>query len=282
MIERAFVKQNKIEFQIQEFITNSLKNVGHSHTKLQKTPLGEKIVIFASRPGLIVGREGSNIKKLTIDLKKRFKLENPQIEINEVENINLDARIVAERIASDLERFGTSRFKGIGHKVMQDVMNAKALGIEILMSGKIPSSRAKKWRFYRGYLKKCGDIALTGVDKAYTKAQLKTGIVGIQVRIMPPGTKLPDKIELIEEQEEITEETEKNDKGIEAVNSHDKEKELVQKVKENKEKKIKKTKSKETEIKDQKEKSNKEEDIPKKTEKEKDTNIKNCEKSEKG
>ena len=195
MIERDLVEQKKKEFQIQEFITTSLHNVGHSHTKVQRTPLGEKIIIFASRPGLIVGREGSNIKKLTIQLKKKFKLENPQIEINEVEDINLDARIVAERIASSLERFGISRFKWVGHKVLSDVMAAKALGIEIIISGKVPSSRAKRWRFYAGYLKKCGDIALTGVNYAYTTANLKMGIVGIQVRIMPPGTKLPDKIE---------------------------------------------------------------------------------------
>jgi len=224
MIEREFIKQKKIEFQIQEFISNSLRNSGHSHTRLQKTPLGEKIIISASRPGLIVGREGKNIKKLTIDLKKRFKLENPQIEIEEVKDINLNSRIVAERIASELERFGLSRFKGIGHKVLGEVMGDKALGIEIIMSGKIPSSRAKRWRFYQGYLKKCGDIAITGVDTAYTTAHLKTGAIGIQVRIMPPGTKLPDKVELLEEKEEIVVEEVKEEPVEEKNNTKKEEK----------------------------------------------------------
>lgn len=233
MIERGFVKQKKIEFQIQEFVANSLKNVGHSHTKMQKTPLGEKIIVFASRPGLVVGREGRNIKKLTADLKKRFKLENPQIEINEVENINLDARIVAERIASSLERFGITRFKGVGHKIMAEVMGAGALGIEIIISGKIPSSRAKRWRFYSGYLKKCGDIALTGVNEAYTTAHLKMGSVGIQVRIMPPETKLPDKIKLLEEKEEVIEEVRE---GEEKAKTEEK-KETAKEVKEEKPKK---------------------------------------------
>jgi len=206
MIERDFVKQKIKEFQIEEFVAKSLTNVGHSHTKMVRTPLGEKIIIYASRPGLVVGREGQNIKKLTEQLKKKFNLENPQIEIAEVENINLDVRIVAERIASSLERFGTTKFRGVGHKIMTEVMNAGALGIEILISGKVPSSRAKRWRFYSGYLKKCGDIALTGVDKAYTIANLKSGIVGIQVRIMPPQTKLPDTIKLTEEIKEVIEE----------------------------------------------------------------------------
>ena len=202
MIERKFVAHKIKEYQIQEYIEGNLKNVGHSHTKMIKTPLGEKIILYASRPGLIVGRKGQNIKELTKTLKKRFGLENPQIEINEVADVNLDANIVAERITDSLERFGSQKFKAIGHKVMEDVMTAGALGVEIIVSGKIPSSRAKSWRFYSGYLKKSGDISIAGVDKSYAQAKLKTGVVGVKVSIMPPGTKLPDKVELIEEKEE--------------------------------------------------------------------------------
>ncbi|MAH01685.1 MAG: 30S ribosomal protein S3 [Candidatus Woesearchaeota archaeon] len=214
MIERKFIAQKTKEYQIQEYINENLKNVGHSHTKMVKTPLGEKIVLYASRPGLIVGRKGQNIKELTKTLKKRFGLENPQIEISEVTDINLDANIVAERIANSLERFGTQKFKAIGHRVMEDVISAGALGIEITVSGKIPSSRAKSWRFYSGYLKKCGNIAIVDVDKAYVQAKLKTGVVGIKVSLMPPGIKLPDKVELIEEKEEKIEEvSEENKEG---------------------------------------------------------------------
>lgn len=208
MIERSIVDEKLKEFQIQEYISDTLRNVGHSHIKLQKTPLGDKIVIYAARPGLIVGRKGQNINMLTVNLKKIFKLENPQIEINEVDNVSLDAQVVAERIANSLEKFGSARFKGVGHKVLQDSMNAGALGIEIVISGKIPSSRAKSWRFYQGYLKKCGDIALTGVRTAYASAYLKTGKVGIQVRIMPPETKLPDNIKLLDNPIEVVEEAE--------------------------------------------------------------------------
>jgi len=200
MIERKFVREKFKEYQIQDYIAKTLKNVGHSHTKLVRTPLGEKIVIFASRPGLVVGRKGENIKKLTATLKKKFGLENPQIEISEVEQPLLDAQIVAERIASTLERFGTQKFKAIGHKTMSDVMNAGALGIEIIISGKVPSARAKSWRFYSGYLKKSGSIALTGMRNANASAQLKSGTVGVKVKILPPDVKLPDDIELKQEE----------------------------------------------------------------------------------
>jgi len=215
MIERKFVAQRIKEFEIQEYIAENLKKVGHSHTKMQKTPLGEKIVIYASRPGLIVGRKGQNIKQLTKTLKKTFSLENPQIEISEIESINLDANIVAETIVDLLERFGSEKFKAIGHKIMGEVMNAGASGIEIAISGKIPSSRAKSWRFYSGYLKKCGDIAITGVDRANAQAKLKSGVIGIKVSIMPPTTKLPDHIEIMDRKEVKVQEIVEKEKGAE-------------------------------------------------------------------
>jgi len=218
MNQKKILSQKIKEFEIREFVDSSLKGVGLSSTKLVPTPLGEKIVINASRPGLVVGRKGQSIKKLTTVLKKKFELENPQIEINEVENINLDADIVAERIANSLERFGLSRFKGVGHKTMADVMNSRALGIEIIISGKVPSSRAKRWRFYQGYLKKCGQLAIDGVLKSYKVAQLKTGTVGITVKIMPPDIKLPDAVSLHKEiVEEVEETEEKKEDNIEAV-----------------------------------------------------------------
>jgi small subunit ribosomal protein S3 len=198
MIEREFVKQQKKAFEIQEFISTTLKNVGHSHTKLQRTPLGEKIIIYASRPGLIVGRKGENISKLTATLKSKFKLENPQIEISEVENPQADAQIVAENIASALERFGIKRFKGIMHKALQDALNNGAMGIEVIISGKVPSARARSWRVLGGYLKKCGDTAMKQVKRAMAEAQLKSGTVGVRVRIMPKLTR-PDDMSFKEE-----------------------------------------------------------------------------------
>ncbi|HLC50033.1 MAG TPA: 30S ribosomal protein S3 [Candidatus Nanoarchaeia archaeon] len=236
MIERKFVAQKIKEFQIEEYITQSLENVGHSHTRMVKTPLGEKIVISASRPGLIVGRKGQNIKQLTKTLKKKFDLENPQIEISEVENPSLDAHIITEKIVDALEKFGAQKFKAIAHKIMTEVLRAGALGIEITISGKIPSSRAKTWRFYQGYLKKCGDIALS-VGKADMQAQLKTGVVGVKVSIMPPDIQLPDAIEMRTEESVIENEKAKAESQSK---TEEKKEEAKKEVKEKKPRKRKK------------------------------------------
>ncbi len=207
MIERDFIAQKTKEYYITEYVKKRLSKVGSiSAIKLKKIPLGEKIVIYSSKPSLIVGSRGSNIRDLTRELKKEFNLENPQIEITEVRDLYLDANLVAEKVVSSLERFGSARFKSIGHKIMENVIKSGALGVELVISGKIPSARAKSWRFYQGYLKKCGDIAIEGVKKAQASALLKTGIIGVKVAIMPPNLQLPDRIDLLSElQQEVGE-----------------------------------------------------------------------------
>lgn len=206
MIERKFVAEKIKEQQVEEYVASQMTRVGHSSTTLKRTPLGDKVIISVFKPGLVVGRKGANIKSLSKALEKKFKLENPQIEINEVKNENLDATIVSEKITSALERFGSGRFKGIMHKAIEDTMSAGALGIEVLISGKIPSSRAKTWRVVSGYLKKCGDISVEGVLVAYAQAFLKTGVVGVQVRIMPSGLRLPDDCQYIPDRQIVVEE----------------------------------------------------------------------------
>ncbi len=199
MIERDFINQKTKEYYIKKYVKDRLSNVGISNVKLKKIPLGEKIIVYTNKPSLVVGSRGSNIKDLTKALKSEFKLENPQIEIGEVKDMFLDAQLVAEKVASSLERFGSARFKGVGHKIMTNVMNSGAYGVEIIISGKIPSARAKSWRFYMGYLKKCGDVSVEGVRRAQASALLKSGIIGIKVAIMPPETTLPDRIQVLAE-----------------------------------------------------------------------------------
>ncbi|MBN2881665.1 30S ribosomal protein S3 [Candidatus Woesearchaeota archaeon] len=198
MIERKIVAHKLKEFQIKEFIAGEFRNAGICAINLKKTPLGDKVVISTSRPGLIVGRKGKNIKQLTTTLKNKFNLDNPELEINEIKDIYLNAIIVSNTIASSLEKFGSQRFKGVAHTAMQHVLEAGAKGVEILVAGKVPSARARVWRFYQGYLKKSGDAAVTQVDIAYSRAELKTGTVGIKVSIMPGDAVLPDAVDFLD------------------------------------------------------------------------------------
>ena len=200
MIEREFIKEKVKYLKAKEYVIKQIpKSAGIGKINIEKTPLGEKITIDTVKPGLIIGRGGKTIADLTTTLKTKFGMENPQIEVREIINPHLSAGVIANRIAGDLERFGPSRFKAIGYKALTDIMNAGALGAEIKIGGRgVPGSRAQSWRFPAGYMKKCGKIAMEEVDVAIVPANLHSGTVGIQVMIMPPTIRLPDRIKVRE------------------------------------------------------------------------------------
>ena len=193
MEEKNTVKFKKEEFNIRENIKQYLGKGKVSRVIIEYTPVGEKIIVSTHKPGLIIGRKGEKINALTEMLKSKFKLENPHIEIEQIEQPEFDAQIMADEIALSLERFGPLKFKVVAYRTLQKIIGAGALGAEIRLGGKLPGSRAKSWRFSQGYLKKTGDSAKV-VDRAQATAQTKPGVVGIKVAILAPGVKMPDQI----------------------------------------------------------------------------------------
>jgi len=195
MEERVTVKFKKDEFAIKEYIKSVLGKGKISKVRIEYTPVGEKVIVSTNKPGLIIGKRGEKIYELTDTLKTKFKLENPRVEIEEIRQPEFDAQIVADEIALGLERLGPLKFKVIAYKSLQKIMDAGALGAEIKLGGKLPSARAKQWRFAQGYLKKVGDSAKV-VDRAKSRAETKPGTVGIKVSILSPYAILRDKIDI--------------------------------------------------------------------------------------
>ena len=204
MEERKFVALKKEEYAIKEFVKNYLGKGKVSKVQIEYTPVGEKVIMFTSKPGLIIGRGGEKINSLTNVLKKKFKFENPHIEIQEITNANLDAQSVADEIAMNIESKGSLKFKIISYRLLKQIVDAGALGVELQLSGKLPSARARTWRFTKGYLKKVGDSSKV-VDKAISIAQTKMGSIGIQVSILHPDAKIHDKIDLTPKQIKVEE-----------------------------------------------------------------------------
>ena len=198
MDERKTVNFKKEEYSIRELIKNHLGKGKVGAVNIVYTPVGEKIIVSSHRPGLVIGRKGETINELTQLLKKNFSLENPHIEINEITEPEFDAQIMADEIALSLERFGPLKFKVVAYRTLQRIVKAGALGVELRITGKLPGSRAKSWRFAQGYLKKTGDSAKV-VNKAQARAETKPGTVGVKVSIMPPYAKLVDKIDITED-----------------------------------------------------------------------------------
>jgi|TARA_B100001971_G_C18203686_1_gene546210 small subunit ribosomal protein S3 len=197
MEEKKFVDVRKDEYNIKQFVKRMFGKGKISKVKIEYTPVGEKIIVSTHKPGWIIGRRGEKIAELTEILKKRFKMENPHIDIEEISHPEFDAQLVADNIAITLERFGAIKYKASSYRALSRIKNSGALGAELRLSGKLPSDRARSWRFAFGYLKKTGDSAKV-VDRAESVAYTKQGVVGIKVAILAPGVKVHDHITIDE------------------------------------------------------------------------------------
>lgn len=193
-IHKYFVKENARKAEIDEFLYNELKNAGYSRVELTKTPLGTRVVIYASKPGMVIGRRGQSIRDLSKILEERFGVENPQISVAPIEVPELDPRIIASQIAMALQR--GIHFRRAAYWAIQRVMSAGALGVEIIISGKLTTERARFEKYRAGYLPKVGDHVIKQIKTAVAVTQLKPGLYGVKVKIVPPNIELPDKPEI--------------------------------------------------------------------------------------
>ncbi len=194
-VVKHFVDESIKRTEIDEFLRTELENAGYGGVDIAKTPLGTHIVVYAMRPGVVIGRGGETIKGLAAVLEEKFGPPSPQISVAEIEIPELNAYIMASRIASALRR--GVHYRRSGYWALNQVMEAGALGVEIIVSGKLRGQRAKYEKFRTGYLPKSGEPPLRHMRRAELHVQLKPGIFGVKVRLMPPQSEFPDKISMI-------------------------------------------------------------------------------------
>jgi len=217
-VKDFFVNQGVKELEIEKFIRENFPVGDYSKTELQRTPLGMRIIIWTNKPGRIIGRGGKTINEITEALKQRFGLENPQVDVKLVENPDLDAKIMAKQIATAIER--GFNYKRIGNLALRRIMEAGAVGAEIVISGKLGGAKAMTAKFREGHLEICGEPRKRLVDEAFEEAETKPGKIGVRVRIMceyedVTGRRLKPK-ELREREEKwLIEEAEKVEKAEE-------------------------------------------------------------------
>lgn len=196
-VVKHFVSESVKKAEINEFLRNEFERAGYGGVDITKTPLGTHMVVYAMRPGLVIGRGGETIKELAKTLEEKFQVSNPQISVAEIEVPELNAYVMASRVASALRR--GVHFRRAGFWALNRIMEAGALGAEIIISGKLRTDRSRYEKFRSGYLAKSGEPATKYMRKAALHVQLKPGILGVKVLIMPPEAKFPDQVEIIEE-----------------------------------------------------------------------------------
>jgi small subunit ribosomal protein S3 len=188
--ERKFVTENIRRLLLKEYLMRETARAGFGGVEIQRTPMGTRVTLFTERPGLVIGRKGEAIYNITNTVSSRFKYDNPQIEVQEVDKPSLNPQIMAEKLASALERGW--HFRRAGHSTVQKIMDAGAKGCRIVIAGKLTGERHRTEKFVSGTIKFCGDTARIFMKKGFTQAKLKPGVMGVTVEIMIPDAKLPD------------------------------------------------------------------------------------------
>lgn len=197
-VEKKFVQDGFTKALVNEYLAKELNRAGYGGMQMNRTPMGTQITVYAEKPGMVIGKGGKLIRKITRDLDRKFRLDNPQVDVQDVGKGDLNSQVVANRLASSLERGWY--FRKAGQSMLRRVMDSGARGCEIVISGKLTGPRSRTEKFIAGYIKHSGKPAIEIVDKGYSVAIKKLGVIGCQVRIIPPDVTPPDQFQIIEAQ----------------------------------------------------------------------------------
>jgi small subunit ribosomal protein S3 len=203
-VEKKFVEDGFTKALVHEYLSKELSRAGYGGMMMNRTPMGIQITVYAEKPGMVIGKGGKLIRKLTRDLDRNFRLDNPQIDVQDVGKAELNAQVVANRLASSLERGWY--FRKAGQTTLRRVMDSGALGCEIVLSGKVTGPRSRVEKFLSGYVKHSGKPSQEIVDHGYAVAVKKLGTIGCQVRIVPPDAIPPDRFQIVPPAKETAEE----------------------------------------------------------------------------
>ena len=193
-VVKEMIKERVRRAQVHDYVQKKTTRAGFGGLSIQRTPLGTHVRIAAERPGLVIGRKGSDIQKLTEELERKFGYENLQVEAGEVNNFALNPLIMAAKVANALERGWN--YRRAGNSMLQRIMDSGARGCQITIAGKLTGLRHRTEKFLSGHIKFCGETALELMDVGIAQAKLKPGTICVKVAMMRPDAKLPDEIEV--------------------------------------------------------------------------------------
>lgn len=215
MKEKLFIEDSKKYVQIEEFLMKELEESMISSAEIEETPIGTRVIIYTLVPGIVIGSGGEKIRDITKRLAN-FGIQNPQIVVERIKNPDLDPNVIAYKIAKAIEK--NINYKKVGNYYLKKVIEAGAIGCEIVISGKIAGEKASSYKFFSGYLEKSGPR--DHILKAYKTATPKQGVIGVKVYINISSKQL-EKISLADyekgAEKEVSEEKEEIGKIDEAL-----------------------------------------------------------------
>ena len=184
------IKDNYNMMLLKDYLREAIKDAGFSHAEISKTPVGTRVALHVTRPGIVIGRKGTGIRALTETLATDFGLKNPQISVIEIEKPELAPSVMCNRMASHLER-GTA-FRRATMWTLKQIMEGGAMGVQITISGKLRGDRSAFEKHTQGILPRAGHHAEIIVDEDIAHVKTAMGLIGIRIRIAKKEKLIPE------------------------------------------------------------------------------------------
>jgi len=184
------IKDNYNMMLLKDYLREAIKDAGFSHAEIAKTPVGTRVALHVTRPGIVIGRKGSGIRTLTDKLASDFGLKNPQISVVEIEKPELAPSVMCNRMAAHLER-GTA-FRRATMWTLKQIMENGAMGVQITISGKLRGDRSAFEKHTAGILPRAGHHAEVIVAEDIAHVKTAMGLIGIRIRIANKAKLIPE------------------------------------------------------------------------------------------
>ena len=168
------------DLEVRAFLKKKLAQSSVSRIQIERTAGNANITIHTARPGLVIGKKGEDIERLRNEVSKMMALPNVHINIEEIRKPELDAQLVAESIAQQLER--RIMFRRAMKRAVQNTMRIGAGGIRINVAGRLNGAEIARTEWYRE-----GRVPLhtlrADIDYGVAEANTTYGIIGVKVWI---------------------------------------------------------------------------------------------------
>ena len=172
-----FIKEDDT---IRKYVLKNYKSAGISSVKIERGGDSVTITIETGKPGVLIGQKGAGVEALRKTLEKMSSAKRVNVNIKEVKNVDLDAKLVAESIALQLEK--RAQFRRVMKAAMQRTMRAGAVGIKTMVSGRLDGAEIARSEHYHE-----GSIPLqtlrADIDYAHVEANTTFGVIGVKVWI---------------------------------------------------------------------------------------------------
>ena len=171
-----------VDLKVREYIRKKLANASVSRVEIERPPETAKITIHTARPGIVIGKKGEDVEKLRASLAKLMDLDQKAVQVNieEIRKPDLDAQLVADSVAQQLQR--RVMFRRAMKRAVQNAMRQGAEGIKVQVGGRLGGAEIARSEWYRE-----GRVPLhtfrADIDYATSEASTTYGVIGVKVWI---------------------------------------------------------------------------------------------------